>query len=815
MIDQSQKLVSLFENALQQEPEQAMPLSDFLGGIKSGAWAEQVADLRQLIAAGNRGAYKIQKKYLPSATLSVHCLSREKDLPFEQKGITHTGWLQADMDLADNPILADSEVAATKRRELLADPYIHAVFVGPSGEGVKAVVAIPADYERHKAAWFAAEAYLRDVHGLKLCDSTKDPVRLCFASHDPDLAISEDFKPIPVPEQQPSLAPVTTATRAKGDKSDLPPPTAEEIEKMLSHIPPRPDYDTWLKIASAVWSVLPMLDGARLLHQWSPEEKDGEYASKHKSRLKQVGIGSLIHIAKEHGYRPPTQKTGRVLVASSGRKNEEKQEEKPMPEEFLSIVESQGDPFVPVKKGVMALNPMFVPALYAKRNKVLFDGGTRRFYEYNPVTGLWSITSPETIRHRISGLILEVGRVLDREMSVLMERSNSKLQGASGNLASLVDGGFTDRPSGFVHCTNGMLDAQTGELHPFSPDFKSRNATPFAWDEGANCPVFISELLASALPPEDIEIIQLYMGMTLMGRNLAQRILMLTGTAGGGKSTLCTVIEGLVGVMNCTESRTKHLGERFELARLVGKTLLTGKDVKGDFLMTEGAHVLKALSGGDRLETEIKNGMATSHIVGDYSIIITCNTRLRVRLDGDTDAWRRRLIKIDYERPKPSSPIPDFANRLLAEEGSGILKWAVDGAKKLLERDYAFPITPAQQNRVDSLLYESDALRTFVREQIEKSSGDNLTTAEIVQAFFAFCDDRGWASSSVAQVERDLPNAMMELHRSAKSSSIERQGKSVKGFRSVKLVGKTENGTDGTALFNPNAYARTPELQGI
>jgi len=291
MNDQSQKLVSLFKDTFEQEPEQAMPLSDFLNGIKSGAWAEQVADLRQLIAAGNRKAYDIQKKYLPSATLSVHCLSRQAALPFEQKGITHTGWLQADMDLKENPILADSEVAATKRRELLADPYIHAVFVGPSGQGMKAVIAIPTDYERHEDAWFSAEAHIRAVHGLKLDSSTKNPVRLCFASHDPGLAISEDFKPIPVPEKHPSLAPVTTTTRAKWDKSDLPPPTAEEIAKMLCHIPPRPDYDTWLKIASAVWSVLPMLDGARLLHQWSPEERDGEYASKHKSRLQQVGIG--------------------------------------------------------------------------------------------------------------------------------------------------------------------------------------------------------------------------------------------------------------------------------------------------------------------------------------------------------------------------------------------------------------------------------------------------------------------------------------------------------------------------------------------
>jgi hypothetical protein len=202
METQSQN-ISLFADAFKQEPEKAIPLSDFLHGIKSGAWAAQVAALRRLIAAGDRESYKSKKRFLPSGTLSIHCLSREAKLTFEQKGITHTGWLQADMDLKDNPILEDTEVAATKRRELLADPYIHAVFVGPSGEGLKAVVRIPADYERHEAAWFTAEAHLRDVHGLKLCDSTKDPGRLCFVSHDPDLATSMDFVPLRVPEATP------------------------------------------------------------------------------------------------------------------------------------------------------------------------------------------------------------------------------------------------------------------------------------------------------------------------------------------------------------------------------------------------------------------------------------------------------------------------------------------------------------------------------------------------------------------------------------------------------------------------------------
>jgi hypothetical protein len=76
----------------------------------------------------------------------------------------------------------------------------------------------------------------------------------------------------------------------------------EEVRQMLSAIPPRPDYDTWLRIASAVWSVLGMAEGARLLHQWSPEVVEGEYAAKYQSRLKRIGVGTLVYIAKQHGF---------------------------------------------------------------------------------------------------------------------------------------------------------------------------------------------------------------------------------------------------------------------------------------------------------------------------------------------------------------------------------------------------------------------------------------------------------------------------------------------------------------------------------
>ena len=459
------------------------------------------------------------------------------------------------------------------------------------------------------------------------------------------------------------------------------------------------------------------------------------------------------------------------------------------PNDYAEVVGKYGSPFLLKENGgPYAFNPMFVPGVYAARNHVIHDALSRMFYEYVPMSGLWRVVTPDSMRFNISDLIFELGNHFNKPNIANKERSDSKLSGALNNLRAITDARFDDRPSGFVHCTNGMLDVRTGKLQSFDPKFKSRNATPFQWDEGACCPRFLEELMLPALSQEDIQAIQLYAGMTLMGRNLAQRILLLTGTPGGGNSQLCNVIEGLIGRSNCMELRTQQLTERFELARFTGKTLLTGKDVPGNFLMTKGAHVLKALSGGDALETEIKGRMGSNTLEGEFCIIITSNSRLRVRLDGDNGAWRRRLLIINYDRPKTDRAIPDFGRLLLDTEGAGILRWAVEGARKLLEYDYQYPVTQAQQGRVDSLLDESDALRSFLGTKIQSSPSETLATSEIVGAFFSFCDQKNWASCSVREVERQLPDAMMEIHRASKSNSIERGGGSVKGFRGVRLI---------------------------
>jgi len=152
---------------------------------------------------------------------------------------------------------------------------------------------------------------------------------------------------------------------------------------------------------------------------------------------------------------------------------------------------------------------------------------------------------------------------------------------------------------------------------------------------------------------------------------------------------------------------------------MIGKTLLLGADVKAKFLSERGAHRLKALVGGDILEAERKTSNKQFSIAGNFNVMITSNSRLRVNLEGDQSAWRRRLAIVRYERPYNRKTIPDIHEKLLQAEGSGILNFYLEGVQKLfrdIQETGNLVLSERQRQRVDALLSESDSLRIFLRE---------------------------------------------------------------------------------------------------
>lgn len=314
-----------YQNAEGWKATNTCTLPDLIEAIREGTFAERVAEVRAFMAAGDKPSADLVKKLLPAVSLSGGVIGRRRAAVAEGR-FQHSGLLQIDLDAKDNPGWSVDEM----RTALQADPHIVAGFVTPSGEGVKGIARIPADAGTHKAAFLAAETHFAAAN-LTIDKSCKDPVRLCFVSHDPDAWCFEgDGVEIePIVEEQDEFPPTPDdeddeehdERRQRGDRparashhvSDtgaiiirggdgFPELDASTVAEMLRCIP-YPGYQEWLKITNAVWDALGE-DGTPLLQAWAPEKKPGDYAEKWAHRLTDVTAATLVMRAKEHGWAP-------------------------------------------------------------------------------------------------------------------------------------------------------------------------------------------------------------------------------------------------------------------------------------------------------------------------------------------------------------------------------------------------------------------------------------------------------------------------------------------------------------------------------
>lgn len=474
-----------------------------------------------------------------------------------------------------------------------------------------------------------------------------------------------------------------------------------------------------------------------------------------------------------------------------------------------ALIEQYGVPWELDESGGVTINQPFFAAHFAAKHRILFSPEEVRFWRYQgDKTGLWIKQTEDSIRAEMAADIKEVADDFKKAPLIMIRTT-----GMMGAIVAMLRGQVekwdafkrpiapkTMRPRALIHCQNAMLDLDESPpvQRVFAADYMSRQQLAVSLKEGAECPRFL-EYLRSAVSEDDLELMQKFAGQMLIGVNYAQKILILTGTAGGGKSTFVRIIRAIIGEKNIGQLRTEHLGSRFELAMMMGKSLLVGVDVPGKFLQAEFAHVIKGLCGGDPLVAESKHGNDTFEVVGEFNVMVTCNGRLKVKLDEDSDAWMRRLGIVNFSCPPPARPDPHFVMKLVASEASGILDWMIQGAVKLikdLDETGTIKLTTKQKDRVDSLLAESDSVRDFVRRGLTKTPEARCTTEQIMEAYVHYCEHRGWSAEGTKVVERELPDAMLEIHRVGKSNDIKTGSdeKAKRGYRGIEILKLADEG---------------------
>jgi len=474
---------------------------------------------------------------------------------------------------------------------------------------------------------------------------------------------------------------------------------------------------------------------------------------------------------------------------------------------YPQLTEKHGDPIECTwsKKGdapaicvPVQLNEAFFAALLVRegndKDPAVFDLEENKWLRYCS-KGSYQQVKAEMLHDPLDKLLLDVARKctapnVDTKPLQFYLRSTKILTPiitkASG--MACVDSDIWQWPPRIIPVANGVVDIGQNKLLPHSPDYYFRGVVAVDYVTGATCPRW-TEMLGKQLEPDDVDLIQRLAGLTLIGRNVAQVMTLLYGAAGSSKGTVVRVIIGLIGQGNTGTLRTSKLDGRFEMGRHCHKLLLYGADVDEDFLSNQGAALLKSITGEDPLSVEFKNSNVTPPAKPiKASVLLTTNSRLRIRFQGDKEAWRRRLIIVPFDQEVPEDErLPSFSEKLLESEGPGILNWGLEGARRLLVDGGRIILSDRQRRIRDALLDESESSVAFAKEGVVKDGRGRLLASKAYEGYVGFCTARKWAPETPQRFWTEFKRAVVDSYGITQSTDLVTASGNVRGWRGIRL----------------------------
>ena len=345
---------------------------------------------------------------------------------------------------------------------------------------------------------------------------------------------------------------------------------------------------------------------------------------------------------------------------------------------------------------------------------------------------------------------------------------------------------FWKQPEGVIPVRNGALDVVDKTLRPHSPMYHFRGVMPYDYKADKKCPQWV-KVLERELDKDDIALLQMCFGVSLL-INLPQKMLLMIGATRSSKGLIATVWKLLVGAEHTAMLRTRYLADKFELGRLLHKKLLYGADVETDFMQKDGAFMIKQITGQDSIVPEYKHSNVTpaAQVITGFPLV-TANSRLKIRFQGDKPAWEERLVVLDFLKTIPvEEREPELAARIMDEEGSGVLNWALAGLQTVLNNRGQITLTPAQKARRDALLDESESSVFFAREEVATDEVASLTADDAYDAYVRYCRQREWAPETPRRFWSELKEQVTKLYAITQSHDLGPR-RSLNGWRGLCL----------------------------
>ena len=247
---------------------------------------------------------------------------------------------------------------------------------------------------------------------------------------------------------------------------------------------------------------------------------------------------------------------------------------------------------------------------------------------------------------------------------------------------------------------------------------------------------FVNELL----DPDDVLTLQEFMGYCLIPSTRAQKMLLIIGNGGEGKSRIGVVMRAVLGDNMNNGSIPKLESNSFARADLEHKLLMVDDDMRMQNLPT--TNNLKALITAEGPMDLERKGVQSYQGLMYCRLMAFSNGFLRSANDDSYGFFRRQLILMTKPRPKDRVDDPFLSEKLIAERDM-IVIWALAGLYRLREHNFQFTVSAKSRAAIRAAMDEANNIVSCLRSEGTFVFGPEYETSskDLYWIYKCWCED--------------------------------------------------------------------------
>ena len=291
-----------------------------------------------------------------------------------------------------------------------------------------------------------------------------------------------------------------------------------------------------------------------------------------------------------------------------------------------------------------------------------------------------------------------------------------------------------------IHAANGEYRLDRG----FSPVKQlTRFRLPVNYNPEAEKPEKWLAFLSQLLHEEDIPTLQEYMGYCLVPSTIAQKMLLITGKGGEGKSRIGVVMKELLGTNLNLNSIAKIEKNKFARADLQHLLVMVDDDLRMEAL-DQTNYIKSIITAELPMDLERKGVQSTQ---GELYVRFLAfgNGSLQALHDRSHGFYRRQIILEARERPKDRKDDP-YLGLQLRQEAEGILLWCIEGLERLIRNDFRFTQSKRARENLLRSMAQGNNIPEFLKSEgyIRFDPHAQTSSRALYETYRDWCTDNAY-----------------------------------------------------------------------